>query len=46
MMTLKYVPFVRVKAEKFGREDQVTGRRDGEEFGDAFNDAEDDCDQQ
>ena len=46
MMTLNAAHFCRVEAEQLGGEDQVPGRRDGQEFGDALDDAEDDRDQQ
>ena len=39
-------PLLRVEAEQLGGEDQVAGRGDRQEFGDALDDAEDDRDQQ
>ena len=39
-------PFVGLEAEQFGGEDQMAGRRDGQIFGDALDNAEDDDEQQ
>ena len=39
-------PLLRIEAEQLGGEDQVAGRGDREEFGDALDDAEDDRDQE
>jgi hypothetical protein len=39
-------PFVRVEPEQVGGEDQMAGRGDGQEFGDALDDAEDQGEQQ
>ena len=46
MMTLNAAHLLGVEAEQLGGEDQVPGRGDRQEFGDALDDAEDDRDQE
>ena len=46
MMTLNAAHLLGVEAEQLGGEDQVPGRGDRQELGDALDDAEDDRDQQ